>query len=236
MSNFIQGELWQIQLNNLCKNDGIPLPFIVYYDDIETGNAMGSHGDINELGAVYGKISTIPPNYSLKLQNILLSGLFATKVRKKHGNDVIFPKLKNNLIELEENGVQIIIDNKKIKIYFITSLFVGNNLALNSVLGFSKSFSSSLYCRICYISNWDAKKPTSENSSLLRTIPKYETDLKKNDPTKTGIKKNCLFNSLKNFHVIQNQCADIMHDLYEGICNNVLANILITYIKKKNTF
>lgn len=42
MMNVIQGELWQNQFKK-CNKDGIILPLIGYFDDIETGDALGSH-------------------------------------------------------------------------------------------------------------------------------------------------------------------------------------------------
>ncbi|KAJ8911939.1 hypothetical protein NQ315_016281 [Exocentrus adspersus] len=43
---------------------------------------------------------------------------------------------------------------------------------------------------------------------------------------KDGVKEDCIFNNLQNFHTTQNVCCDIMHDLLEGICRYDRAKIL----------
>lgn len=90
LCNFTQGTLWKKLLNNFHDN-GIPIPLMIYYDDIEIGNALGSHGGINKLGAIYAKILNVPPSYASKLKNILICGLFLTKYRKMYG--ILFLKV-----------------------------------------------------------------------------------------------------------------------------------------------
>lgn len=34
----------------------------------------------------------------------------------------------------------------------------------------------------------------------------------------TGIREECVFHQLPNFHVTENYPVDVMHDLYEGVC------------------
>jgi len=41
-----------------------------------------------------------------------------------------------------------------------------------------------------------------------------------------GIKERCIFNDLKYYHIYENQCIDVMHDLYEGILRYDMANII----------
>lgn len=44
------------------------------------------------------------------------------------------------------------------------------------------------------------------------------------------------FNKIPNYHVINNSCADLMHDLFDGICRYEIAEVLSTLIFKKRCF
>jgi hypothetical protein len=46
----------------------------------------------------------------------------------------------------------------------------------------------------------------------------------------SGIKENCIWNQIPSFHVTQNYCVDIMHDVLLGVCNYDLAPLLKNYI------
>ena len=49
-------------------------------------------------------------------------------------------------------------------------------------------------------------------------------DLEKT-PFETGIKEKCIFNAIKGYHNIENCSVDLMHDVYEGVCNYTMADI-----------
>jgi len=61
----------------------------------------------------------------------------------------MFSALIKELVSLQEEGIMICIDGKEIKIYFSLGLVLGDNLGLNSILGFVESFSANFYCQIC---------------------------------------------------------------------------------------
>ena len=66
LRNIIQTELWK----NKTKNGKTIFPLCLYYDEIEVGNALGSHGGIHKLGAVYASLPIFPGKYRSKLENI----------------------------------------------------------------------------------------------------------------------------------------------------------------------
>lgn len=57
MSN-IQGELWQSIESQFVEKTVFPL--ILYFDDVEINNPLGSRANIQKLGAVYFIISMYP--------------------------------------------------------------------------------------------------------------------------------------------------------------------------------
>lgn len=233
MSNLIQGKLWQKKLQSLEHKTVLPL--ILYYDDFEVGNPLGSHAGINKLGAVYIRIACIPPEYSSELENIHLVSLFYSSDLKQFGTKKIFEKILFELNMLANEGLEIEVNNEKQRVYFLLALIVGDNLGLHSILGFTESFSASFPCRFCYIPKKLQESETTLISNLIRTKISYERDVKIiQNVTQTGIREECVFNNVLAFHVTENFSADIMHDLFEGVCNWEMALILnyLIYVDK----
>ena len=88
LSNFIQGTTWQEQMKNFKKTDGVPLPLVEYFNEIETGNAQGSRSENINLGGFYGNIPCLPPNFSSKLRwsdtfKIMKNRFFVTYFTRK---------------------------------------------------------------------------------------------------------------------------------------------------------
>lgn len=50
---------------------------------------------------------------------------------------------------------------------------------------------------------------------------KWELQIANNNVVHTGINERCRFNDLEGFHVTENICADVMHDVFQGICQNI---------------
>ena len=61
-----------------------------------------------------------------------MTDLFSTRDRKKIGNKNIFNSLIDELNDLASNGMDLNIDDKKKKVYFLPSLLIGDNLALTA--------------------------------------------------------------------------------------------------------
>lgn len=64
----------------------------------------------------------------------------------------------------------------------------------------------------------------------------YFKDVASMNFVETEIYKESLLNQVTSFHVTQNFYVDIMHDLFEGICNYDLCHILNYYINTAHVF
>lgn len=100
-----------------------------------------------------------------------------------------------------------------------------DNLGANMSLGFSGSFSCEFYCRFCECNSIECRTVAEEIESKIRNEDNYATRLKmiesldKIDCRRTfGVKRDCLLNELKYFHVTKNISVDILHDIYEELC------------------
>ena len=54
--------------------------------------------------------------------------------------------------------------------------------------------------------------------------------------SESSVKEECIFNAIKDFNVIQNSSVDIMHDIYEGVCNYVMAELLLKFVVEDKLF
>lgn len=114
--------------------------------------------------------------------------------------------------------------------YFHQLMFPGalanatfDNLGGNVGLGFAQSFAANYYCRMCLCSKSECKELCKADPEKYRTVSDYATAIEiienstKVDLKETkGISEYCILNDLKNFHMLHNWTADIMHDLSEG--------------------
>lgn len=147
LTNFIQGNYWQSKLNEFEGKTVFPI--FLYFDEYETGNALGSHSGVNKLGAVYISLASMPTECLSKVRNIFLFALFYSKDRVLYGNRAIFQQLIEQLTFLEQQGITVNIGNQEQVIYFKLGLILGDNLGLHSILGLVESFSATCRCRFC---------------------------------------------------------------------------------------
>lgn len=116
ISNFIQGELWR----KLTINDGdkIVFPILLYFDDYENNNLLGSHRGISKCGAIFVSIPCLPPRYQARLENIFLFTLFNTLDRKYFKNALILSKIRDELQFLESTGIVLSLPDGQVNVFF----------------------------------------------------------------------------------------------------------------------
>lgn len=231
IQNVIQADLWKSHKSEIKPDSNtLLLPLKVFFDDFEPGNALGSHAGAYKICGVYTKIICMPPYMSSKLCFTFLAALFFSDDRKIYGNSRMLQKIITELNYIATEG--IVVDFRQYKIVkIITTVISGDNLGLNSVLGFTESFRANHYCRFCklpHVSSYGSM--CVEDESSLRSKDNYAADLLLDDFKSTGIKEECVLNDIKHFHISRNFYADVMHDLYEGIhhynFNIILENLI----------
>lgn len=152
-----------------------------------------------------------------------------------YGNKKIFAPLITHLNKLQCDGIKL--NHEKYGILkLLPILFIGDNLGLNSIFGFSSSFNATYYCRFCKSPKEEMQKLCREDPVAMRNKSNYELDCGKNNFKVTGIKENSIFNNLKQFHVVCNPSVDLMHDFLEGVCHVVLCSILFNFVYVRQLF
>lgn len=208
--------------------------FLLYIDDLEINNPLGSHANYQSISAIYYNFP-LNENNSL-LSHIFLASLIKSKDFKEFGNDVCLKNLIDEINYLEKEGIQIKTKSGPFQIYFGLGLVLGDNLGVNTILEFSKSFSANYFCRFCKAHKSITQSMTTEDSTLMRTNENYDNDVLQSDFRQTGIYQKSILNNITNFHVTKNYSVDIMHDLFEGVCHYNICHIINYYIETIQLF
>lgn len=228
---FFNSEYWKTVENK--NTDKIVLPLALYFDDVEINNPLGSRKCIHKIGVVYCSILGLPNEFASMIQNIFLVQIHDYQDHKLLGNKKLFQHVINQIIDLQENGIIISINGQQRKIYFVLAFIIGDNLGLNTILGYPRSFRANYCCRICYEDISTFKNKSVENVNKIRTVENYAIHFR---DLSFGIQEECVFNAISNFHVISNASVDPMHDILKGICRYDMAKILHNFIFEENFF
>lgn len=231
LSNFVQGSLWKEKVSLYPKKNLIP--YLLYSDDMEINNPLGSHSGSHSICNIYYSFPCLPLIKESKLDNIFYAAVIKSADVKLYGNEKCFRRLVQEIKNLEVDGLEF---ENNLHVHFIMVLVIGDNLGLNSILGFSKSFSSNFFCRLCISRKNDTQKLSVENPNLLRNITNYRPDVATDSPEFTGIITCSLLNEIPSFHVTKNFYVDIMHDIFEGVCHYDLCNSILYFIEKMKFF
>lgn len=231
ISNFMQCKLWQLKIVKFRGTDSLVLPIFIYFDDFEVGNPIGPHSGLYKLGAVYFSLPCIPPEFQSSIENVFLTLLFHASDRSipEDGNFYVFQQFIDDLNVLESQGITISINGQMVKIHFIASLLLADNLGFHQALGFAGGFTANFYCRFCKSHKSEMCSMLEECPSTLRKVSDYESDVDLG-MTLSGVHENSVWNSLSSFHVYENYSVDILHDLFLGVCKTDMALILHHFI------
>lgn len=192
----------------------------LYYDDFEVARVLGSKTIIHKVGAIYFSIINCPDFLKSNLHNIFLVSLFYVNdlVNEFNINAVLKP-IVDDVKVMEESGIEI----KDQSILYGTIINLSHdNLAANDLIGFTKSFSATFFCRFCSMPHDQTKISSRENSHLIRSENCYlildeQPPLKKLKMTETqGISRCSILNELKFFNTTKNYSVDLLHDGLEG--------------------
>lgn len=225
-SEFIYSKLWKQKSKKLVDEGKLVLPFFLYIDDCEINNPLGSHAD---------PVTMLYSFPVFEIQDIFLASVIRAADYKAHGNFNSLRYLVEEIRKLEHDGIEIETSSGSRIVHFILGLVLGDNLGMNTVLGFS-AFGATFFCRFCKDAKEITHKCYQENLTNLRNFENYEVDIAIDNFRLTGVKEQCVFNVIDSFHATTNFCVDVMHDLFEGICHYDLAHILNYCIKTKKYF
>lgn len=222
--------LWKDHINSVGDTENtLYLPLFLWADDFEPLNGLGAHGGEYKICGVYIKIACLPEHLKSKIDFIFLSMLYFSEDRRRYGNTAVFTRLISELNSLFEEGIQVQ-HTRLANIKFITVLVLGDNLGVNSILGFREYFIANFWCRFGRSIKHVLHYQTKEDINHLRHEENYAIDVEKNYVSQTGIKERSKFNDLEKFSVGRLFNVDPMYDFLQGVCHYDLAACFYEFV------
>lgn len=216
IATFLDGKLVKKQ-PPIGDNNCPEIKLLLYSDEFETANPLGSKKCMHKLCAFYINILNLPQDLQCNLNNIHLLALVKSAILSEYGMDTVLYQIKEDLHVLYEHGLELNCPDYagivKPKLFQV----IGDNLGLHNMLGFAGSFSANYYCRFCKVHRMRAEILLQEECNLLRNKISYETDIAENNLSTTGLSRSSVLNELPYYHVLENASVDVMHDIFEGI-------------------
>jgi hypothetical protein len=234
IKNFIQCEVWKNIRANYEK-DEIVIPIFLYADEFEPDNPLSSNAGNNKICAFYYSIPVVQ-QYLLSSPKYIFTALICSAKLKDNHLNLCMKDMIKIFKELETDGLYLNIDGKPTQTFLVLSAVVGDNLAVNELLGFTKSFNANVFCRDCFSPKEITKSEVVLREEYERTIENYDLHITQNDVKTTGIKNVSPLTELSNFHPINNFTHDITHDIFEGIARYDLPLLFKHFIYSKKYF
>lgn len=208
-------------------------------DDFEPCCALKTKTGSHKMCGVYLEKRNVDPKLKSKLSNIHLVALAKSQDIKSGGFDKIARKIVDELKTLETVGITLK-SGRNLKAILVN--ISCDNLGANGVLGFVESFAVTYYCRICELPLTECQKTVHEIKESMRTKSDYaitldilaqNKDQKPNFKESKGVKKPCIFNELKYYHMLDNCTVDIMHDMNEGVVPFFMKSLFQFIVQEK---
>lgn len=223
ITSLLDAEVWKVKIKDFAGKT--VLPILLYQDDIEVNNPLGSKAGKHKISTVYITFPLLDQFHISKLAyqipaSLTLSSDFSEGLYPNYYHLCLILK------DLEENGIEFTIFNNKFKVHFVVATTVGDNLAQNMMLGYVMSFSVDYFCRFCVITKEKSESDVKENINLLR----YNVDALMR---KLGVKRDSpLELEIKSLRILDCLSVDVLHDFLEGIVKLEMCGIIRHFLLK----
>ena len=225
----------------LFSSDPYALQLIVYYDEVETVNPIGSYVKKHKLGCMFFFLGNVRPKFRSTFKAIHLVAVCKYVDVVKYSMDAFLAPFVEDIKTLFGDGIQVLINNEYRTIRGTLLAFLADTLAAHAVGGFKGSMSFALrICRTCMATTTDISSCFKESDFTPRTVTnhfqqclKLSGPLKDHYSTSFGINRLSVLEEIPHFSVINGLPHDIMHDLYEGIVPYHLKILLCHCVQQK---
>ena len=207
----------------------------LFYDGMGTTNPLRGQSTMCNVGVFYFIVKNLPNVFNSCFSNVHLVSLCYAQDLKTYGFSAVLSKFVREMKSLTEHGFAgsfpVLGD---CTVYVSLLQVAGDNLALNSLLGFIESFSVDYFCTVCTATQSDIQCKFYETDFNMRTITTYNEDIACVTGSKSsrklvhshGVKTRCVLNEVSGFHAVKNFSLDIMHIVLEGIVPVELSCVL----------
>ena len=230
------------QNDNYFKEHPDALVIILYHDELEICNPLGSKAGIHKVDMFYYTLANFGPKYRSKLAAVRLLAIVNAKYVKKYGIErIIEPIIKDiNILHggsiMTVNGIEKIVFGKVL-------VCAGDTLGQHLWDGYKEGVGFSIHkCRNCYCLFLKMQQEFLEEAFVLRTQARYNkeceeienapTDAVRSDLCTTyDINKRSALCDLPDFDVTRQLPQDVMHTLLEGTVQYEVRLVLLHFIQ-----
>nr|XP_054600874.1 uncharacterized protein LOC129164486 isoform X2 [Nothobranchius furzeri]XP_054600875.1 uncharacterized protein LOC129164486 isoform X2 [Nothobranchius furzeri] len=227
-----------IYKDNSFYSEELRISLLLYIDDFEICNPLGTSRKKHKITAVYWTFNNNPLSSRSTLNSVYLVLLCKAVDIKKYGYDQVLAPLLKDIAILEQDGIYISTLGQNVKGSVLC--VAADNLGAHSISGLVENFSGPFVCRFCLGQRSDFQiKEVRSGAFPLRTKEEHASHVLtiKANPAWThfyGVKKSCpLTENLKYFHCVTGYPPDILHDIFEGIVPLELGLCFSVFLSKK---
>ena len=229
----------------LFSDDNFALRIQLFFDDVGTGNPLGSKAGQHTMGMFNFMIVNLSPKHNSQLCHIFPVAVVNTIDLSVEGFDFVLRQIEKELMELEsDDGMKLNVPNNAD--FSIRGTIVGlccDTKGAHEISGFL-SASANRFCRLCLVRRGQILKlkrleqiesRTRENyDAAVEALSKLTGKSKEVAQKDTGVKCGCVLNSSRFFHIVDHNMLDAMHDFLEGICPFILKLVLRVWYEEFN--
>lgn len=233
VENFSDGTVYQ---SHPLTKRGCCLPLVLYYDDLELCNPLGSYTKVHKLAMFYFTLTDIPMKYRSRLQSIFLLGIAYSADIKTFGIDKILEPFWDEMRQLSTTGLSLVVGGEIRNFHCCLAFICADTLAAHQLTGFKEGVGFSYRkCRHCQCSSEDMREKYYEEDFAERTITEHLRCAKITRATsvETGVNRIGKIFEVPHFNVFDGTPQDIMHVLLEGCVPYTLKEMLNHFILAK---
>jgi len=232
-----------IRSHPLYAGDPNFLKFLLFCDDLELCNPIGSHTKIHKITVWYWLLLNIPPMYRSRLPVIQLLGIAKSAHVKQFGMDKMLADFCDGMTKLA-SGVAL--PGLGVKTGALV-VVVADTPAANQIGGFKEGVGfASRKCRTCNCSVDEMNaffrerdfrmRVESEHIERCETLTNLSRAARQYWSREYGINSRSALMDFPHFSITQCLIHDIMHVLFEGICPLVIRHLLRHLVCRQKYF
>ncbi len=238
-SSYTDGKYFQEILR--ITGDDVSILLVLYTDDVEVCNPLGTSRKIHKLTPVYWTILNLPHHFKTKVQHIKMAVLSKKEIFDKYGIDEVLKPLLKDLRVLENDGLFVHSLGRTLKVAF--PFWKSDNLGAHWFGNYNLSFSADQFCRVCLCPFGELHDKIKQflhadsytwRCPLTHDYHVQQASINESNISLYGVKKDCILHEyLKTFHVTRGLPPDGPHDLLEGLVPHEVAVALKHFTSKK---
>ena len=228
--------------------DGNTLGLILYSDEIERCNAVGTRVKKHKLLLFYYLVSNLPKKYCSVLDAINLFAVVKSEDIATYGFDIILEPFLNDLKQhsMPDGYPTNLKDGETICMRASLVAYVADNPTAHKAIGLKESVGGALRkCRFCNADNNAMQNGFREEDFEAQTLKKHleqcsvisgaTQTLEDHYRTSHGINRKSILTDFPHFDMFKQTPPDFMHVLLEGVPPLTLQALIKHYIDTKVT-